>query len=187
MPGKGHALARDELVGALIAYTGTTTDDGAADGSTLIDRKLIGVNDFITDKTILIMSGDVRRDTKQAIVFDNITGTITVSPPFSVRITTGVLFKIINLSAGSTIAIAVDILTASFDLINAMLVLTETGGTVNTDGTEQDVYINNAPAGVFDPQKVMIDFTNQTAAETVIVRTYYRIKSGGDYIKKDEV
>ena len=74
-----------------------------------------------------------------------------------------------------------------FDIVNAILTLTETGGTVTTDGTEQNLYINNAPAGVFDPKIVQIDFTNQTAAETVVIREYYRIKSGGGLIKKDEV
>lgn len=67
-------------------------------------------------------------------------------------------------------------------LLNAILVLTETGGTVTTDGAEQDVYINNAPAGVFSPKKVKIDFTNQTAAETVIIRYSERFRAGGGWI-----
>lgn len=187
MAGKGHALARDELIRVLTAYTGTTTGIGAADGSSLVDSNLIGVNDFVTNKTILIMSGVAQYETKQATVFNPATGGITVNPPFSAQITVGTLFRIINLSAGSSLAIVIATVTAIFDLVNAMLVLTETGGTVTTDGTEQNVYINDAPAGVFSPQKVMIDFTNQTAAETIVVRTYYRIKSGGNYIKKDEV
>jgi hypothetical protein len=74
-----------------------------------------------------------------------------------------------------------------FDLVNAILTLTETGGTLTTDGTVQNLYINNAPAGVFSPKKVQVDFTNQTATETVIIRESYRIKSGGGYIEKDAV
>lgn len=73
------------------------------------------------------------------------------------------------------------------DLTAAILVLTETGGTITTDGTEQNVYINNAPAGIYAPKRIKIDFTNQTAAETVVVREYYRIKSGGNFILADEV
>lgn len=105
MPGKGHALSRDELIRVLTVYTGTTTGLGAADGSTLVDSALIGVNDFVTNKTILIMSGDAINETKQAIVFDDTTGTITVAPPFNSQIAIGTLFRIINLSAGSTLAI----------------------------------------------------------------------------------
>jgi len=32
----------------------------------------------------------------------------------------------------------------------------------------------------------MIDFTAHTAGETVTIKVYYRIKSGGDYILLDE-
>jgi hypothetical protein len=74
-----------------------------------------------------------------------------------------------------------------FDIVNAELVTTETGGTITTDGTEQTIYINNAPAGVFEPRAIQLDFTNQTAAETVVIRTYYRINPAGGLIKQDEV
>jgi len=73
------------------------------------------------------------------------------------------------------------------DLIASQLILNETGSTKTTDGTEQTVYINNAPTAIYAPKIIRIDFTNQTAAETVIVREYYRIKSGGNYILVDEV
>jgi len=80
-----------------------------------------------------------------------------------------------------------DLITPIFDIVNAILTLTETGGTLTTDGTEQDIYINNAPAGVFSPKIIQLDFTNQTAGETVVIREYYRISSVGALIKKDEV
>ncbi|MBA7681801.1 hypothetical protein ES703_90141 [subsurface metagenome] len=189
MAGKGHALARDELIRVLTVFQGVTTGLGAADGSTLVDSALIGVNDYITNKTILIMSGDAINETRQATVFAPATGTITVDPPFNNQIAVGTLFRIINLSAGSSLAIIIAILTASFDLINAMLVLTETGGTVTASGigTPDNVYVNDAPAGVFDPQKVMIDFSDLDVGEVATVRTYYRIKSGGDLKLKDEL
>ena len=69
---------------------------------------------------------------------------------------------------------------------DALPTLTETGGTVTTDGTEQDVYINNAPAGVYRPIVVGIDFTDHTAGETVVLRKYRRVKTGGGWIKFDE-
>jgi len=64
--------------------------------------------------------------------------------------------------------------------------LTETGGTLTTDGNEQTLYVNNAPLGVFIPKSLDIDFTNQTATETVVIRQYKRMSSGGDWIKFDE-
>lgn len=73
------------------------------------------------------------------------------------------------------------------ELLNSAMVLTETGGTITTTviNTEYDVYINDDPAGEYRPEKVVIDFSNQTGAETTVIREYYRIKEGGDYIKKD--
>ena len=74
-----------------------------------------------------------------------------------------------------------------FEIVGSILSLTETGGTLTTDGNEQDVYRIETPLGVFSPKKVMIDFTNQTVAETVVIRTYYRIKSGGSLRLKDQI
>ncbi|TFG97080.1 hypothetical protein E4H12_09535 [Candidatus Thorarchaeota archaeon] len=74
-----------------------------------------------------------------------------------------------------------------FALVSAQQVLTETGGVVTTDGTEQDLFIINAPAGVFQPEMILLDFTNQTATEILVVREYYRIAAGGGFIMADEV
>ena len=75
-----------------------------------------------------------------------------------------------------------------FSIVNALLTLTETGGVVATNGAnEVDVYINNAPVGVYDPKIIQIDFSNQTAGETVVIREYYRIEATGGLIMKHEV
>lgn len=69
---------------------------------------------------------------------------------------------------------------------DSLMTLTETGGTLTTDGTEQDIYLNNAPAALYVPKRVFVDFTNQQAGETVVIRTYYRIKSSDGLIKNTE-
>ncbi|GAJ17386.1 unnamed protein product, partial [marine sediment metagenome] len=74
-----------------------------------------------------------------------------------------------------------------FDLVTAIFTLTETGGTITTDGTEQDIYINETPLGVFNPRKFQIDLTNMVAADTIRLRLYYRINATGDKHKKDEL
>ena len=94
----------------------------------------------------------------------------------------GWLQESLGISSSSSITIA-----NIFSAVNAILTLTETGGTLTTDGAVQNLYINETPAGVFAPKIVQIDFSNQTAAETVVVRENYRIKSGGGYIEKDAV
>ena len=100
MTSKGHALAREELVRALTAYTGITTADGAVDGTTLIDENLDGRNDFIREKTILIMSGDARDEDKGAQLFVNThPATITLQGTgFSAQIMKGTIFRVLNIS-----------------------------------------------------------------------------------------
>jgi len=75
------------------------------------------------------------------------------------------------------------------EVTDAEPVLEETGSQLTTDGNVQTIYINNAPAGVFRPICVKIDFTNHTVTETVVLRTYYRISPdvGAALILQDEV
>jgi len=72
-----------------------------------------------------------------------------------------------------------------FDIVNAMLKLTETGGVFTADGTEQNVYINDDPMGVYEPRVVKIDCSNMAWGDDVIIRWYERIEAGGAYIIKD--
>ena len=99
MTSRAHALAREALVRTLTAYSGITTADGAADGTTLIDDNLIGKNDFITEKTILIMSGDAKEEDKGALSFNTGDGTITVQGTgFKSQIKAGTVYRILNIS-----------------------------------------------------------------------------------------
>jgi len=177
MPNQAHALSRDELIRVLTAFKGITTANGAVAGNTLIDSNLIGVNDFVTDKTILIMFGNAIYETKGATVFNPATGAITVNPAFNAQIIIGTPYRILNIPAGSSLTIILNIITNIFDLVNAMLVLTETGGTVTATGllTEDNVYINDAPAGVFKPIVVTIDMSDLAVGEVATVRVRNRI------------
>ncbi len=73
------------------------------------------------------------------------------------------------------------------EVTDSEAILTEVAGQITTDGTEQNVYVNVAPAGVFRPICVKIDMTNQTATETVVLRTYYQIALGGALVLQDTV
>lgn len=101
MTSKGHALSREELVRALTAYTGIATADGAGDGTTIVDANLDSRNDFITEKTILIMSGDAKDEDKGAASFVNThPATITLQGTgFSAQIKAGTVYRILNWGA----------------------------------------------------------------------------------------
>ena len=84
---------------------------------------------------------------------------------------------------------AVAVIEEDVDAIRAITdaeaILTETGGQLTTDGTEQTIYTNEAPAGVFRPICLKMDFFNQTAIETTVLRIYYRIAPGGAFGEQD--
>ena len=73
------------------------------------------------------------------------------------------------------------------EVTDAEAILTEIGGQLTTDGNVQNLYIAEAPAGIFRPVCVKVDFTNHTAAETVVIKTHYRIAPGGNHIEQDSV
>ena len=64
-------------------------------------------------------------------------------------------------------------------LIAMTPVLTETGGTLTADGTEQNIIINNAPAAVFKPLCVKINLDNMVATDIIVVKVYERLSAGG--------
>ncbi len=96
MSNRGHALSREEMVRTLTAYSGTTTSAGAADGSSLIDSKLINENDFLTGKSILILSGDAQWETAGISSFNSATGELSLSPALNSQIVAGVAFRVLN-------------------------------------------------------------------------------------------
>ncbi|KKL13872.1 hypothetical protein LCGC14_2521420, partial [marine sediment metagenome] len=96
--------SRDALLRTLTAYSGITTGDGAGDGTTLVDTKLID-NALISpsgipEKTILILSGDARGEDKGSVSFNNGTGAITLQGTgFSAQIKAGTIYRILNISS----------------------------------------------------------------------------------------
>jgi len=114
------------------------------------------------------------------------TGTFTCDA-FTANVEADDLVAIIHHSLiGPQLNLISTLVRAIFDIVNAGLVTTETGGTITTDGTEQNVYINNTPSGVFEPLTVQLDCTNMIAGDSLRIRVYYRIVTGGNLVKKDE-
>jgi hypothetical protein len=100
MVNKSHPLSRDELVEALVVHEGYATDDGAVGRTSLIDANLIGQNDFITGKTVIISSGLANRESKVATSFTPTTGEVTF-PAMSHQILTATSYKIITSGAAA--------------------------------------------------------------------------------------
>jgi len=141
-------------------------------------------NDYFKGCLLLPTEGVCRFQPRPIAGYVAATGVCTLDEPFSQL--PGLVDYVI-LSFAYPAQRLIDI----FNIVNAILMTTETGGTITTDGAEQDVYINAAPAGVYEPLKVQIDLSTLIAAETVVIRTYYKINPVGAFaatkVKKDEV
>jgi len=169
-----------DLDKALISYRGTTTADGGALGVNLICTDLITRAEYNGNQVVIIdgaCAGQARD-----INGTTLAGTVTPLSAFDAQITLGTKFAITAMRfTPAEVATILIILRNVFDLVNALLVLTETGGTVIATGllTEDNVYINNAPAGVYKPNLVTIDMSDLAGGEVATVRTRYRIEPLG--------
>jgi len=175
----------------LVVYKGVTDADGNVGGTTLKCSDIGSASTYpdFDGNQIIIRSGSYKGQARSINGTTNgdAAGTITVADAFDGTILSGTSFIITGIrSAIADIAALQADVDNIFDLVNAILMLMETGGTITTTGAVQTVYINDAPAGVFRPKKILIDCTAHLAADTVVVRVYYRIKSGGGLIKEHE-
>jgi len=78
-----------------------------------------------------------------------------------------------------------DEIVNSYDMLAAQPTLQETGGVITSDGTEQIVYIRNAPVSVFEPRVVFISLDDMVALDNVIIKVYYRLAAGGALLLYD--
>jgi hypothetical protein len=97
----------------LIVWSGTTTDDGNLAGSTIICTDLIGADDFLTNRVIIVEEGNFFISS-----FDNTTGVITISPPRGKQILSGTSFAISGGAGGGQVGIWIS--QAPVILYNAM-------------------------------------------------------------------
>ena len=102
----------------------------------------------------------------------------------AVRTHTDIDWDAAILAVIATLHAAVVAMQIDVDAIQAVTeaegVLEETGGIITSIlGSEVTVYVNNAPAGVFEPRIVRISTGNHKGTDTIIIREYHRNVSGG--------
>ena len=62
---------------------------------------------------------------------------------------------------------------------SAELTIQTTGGTLTTDGSEQTLYQDDEPLGVWCPVALIIDLDDMSAGETVEIKVYHRLSDAG--------
>ena len=108
---KAYDLSRDELVSSISPWNSYATSDGAGGGASIVDANLIGADDFITGKTVMIRSGPSKFETRIAGTFVPGTGTIPFAPGFNNQITAGTAYRILATGGGSSTLTQADILS----------------------------------------------------------------------------
>jgi len=166
-------------LGSLIQAASTTTGTPTVN---FFDTNLTeATDDHYVGNVILFTSGDLAGQSSIIVDYDGTTKEITVDPAFIEAPASGDSFVILSVPLGA-LRTGSKGLEQIYDLIDQMLKLGRIGDTVTTDGTEQTIFIVDNPDFPFEPTKLLIDFTNNTASETVDVNVYYRIKEGGSYV-----
>lgn len=164
------------LMGSRMIASGTLTTSSATQP---VDNTRTEGNDHFKDCRLMTLSGSVAFQPRPIARFAA-GGTFYLDEPFTAA--PGTVAYVI-LEGDYPVQRLLDI----FNAVVAILALNETGGSITTDGTEQDVYINNSPVGSFEPKVVQLDTTNMVAGDTITVREYYRVAPGGNLIKQGEV
>lgn len=77
-----------------------------------------------------------------------------------------------------------DVTAGTNAVLGAMQNLNRYGGTLTADGTEQIVK-EFTPSNVMIAYRGLLDLSNMETGDTVVVTEYYKLKSGGIYLKMD--
>jgi len=165
------------ILGVTVIAEGTLTTSSA---TVPADTGRTEGNEYFKGHLLMTLTGAVAFQPRPIRQFTSVTDVFTLDEPFTAA--PGLVDYVI-IASDYPVQRLIDI----FNIVNAMLVTTETGGTITTDGAVQNVYINNAPAGVYEPLAVTLNLTNMTAAETIVVTLSYRNRPGAAMVVYDQV
>jgi len=166
----------DHLIQVASTVVGTPTIDK-------FDTNLTeATNDHYNGHIVMFTSGVLAGQARLIIDYDGTTKEITVHPSLTDAPSATDAFVILTGSAQGALYWGSKGLQQIYDLIDQLFNLNRVGDTITTDGTEQILWIIDNPDFPFKPTKLIVDFTNNTATETVEIKLYYRIKDGGSYI-----
>lgn len=176
------------LARGMVTMQAVCDNEMASSLTTLVSKGLVGYGDdyfnnhFYAWVVKNASAVGTAPDGERRLITDyaSATGTFTTNA-FTASVEQNDVFLIVHESL-------VDILVnvqGIYDIVNAMLTTSETGGTLTTDGTEQNLYVNNVPIGAYKPLVLKLDTTNMAAGDIIDVKYYERAKSTGNFILQE--
>lgn len=165
------------LIRSSIIATGTLTTSSA---TVPADTGRTEGDDYFKGCIFMTYDGAAAFQPRPIRQYTSVTDVFTLDEPLTVA--PGAAAHYVILASDYPIQRLLDI----FNETNAILELNETGGTLTSTGGVDTIYINNAPAGTFDPKAFILDCAAMEAGDTIIVRVYYRISAGGTLRLIDE-
>lgn len=142
MVSEGHAFGTEELLKAISIFQGYTSADGNAGGTTLFCASLLGTNDYLTGKTIILAAGNAIYEDSTISAYNPVTKQITVNPAFSAQVVRGIPFYVLNYISAKYIASVVS--SAGISLTRPSVSLYE--GWQNEAGIDLTVWTPTNPA-----------------------------------------
>lgn len=188
-----NAYARDVIGNKAdtALYAATATDSLMRYIKALLGTKVIATGTLTTDSTTVPADNTRTEDSEhfKGCTFMALTGAAALQPRPIRQFTLGTGIFTLDEALTSPPGLVTYVILASdypiqrlldiFTETNAILELNETGGTLTATGAEDTLYLNNAPAGEYEPKALLLDLDLMQAGDTILVRVYYRIKSGG--------
>lgn len=141
-------------------------------------------DDHYNGDYIIITSGALAGQAALIVDYDGTNKIITVDPAFIETPVAAATFVIVSHPLGA-LRTGSKGLEQVYDLVDQILKMFRVSESLTADGSEQTLYLNGAPSKIISPRKLHIDMTNMAAGDTVVLKEYYRVKSGGNYILKD--
>lgn len=181
----GSLLERLQLIQQALIGGNTIFTSSAATVNTVTAAALVDRVDLYEGMMLVPMTGD-QAGQGRYIVDYNDTDVLTVIPDWSTDPDAAGAFTFVIVPTPMKFVYeAGKGLEAIFDIVDGVLVLTRVGGTHDQSdaaGTEDTLFISDAPGAIWNPDTFMINLTEMVAVDDLDVKIYYRMTSGGDYI-----
>ena len=160
----------------------------AATVNTITCAALAAVASQYVGQQLLILNREMRGEARMITAYDSSGKVLTFEPDLATDpdLNGNVDFLVMPVSDYWLYTTGKGI-SSIFDIVDAIADLSMISDTVTTDGTEQTLWETASPAGVFECKSLKLDTTAMVAGDQIRIRTYYKIKSGGNYIKESDV